>query len=436
MLPTSLDRTLQALRAIVDAGDEGARIFTQIYPDSAIAAATAADARAAAGTPLGPLDGRIVSIKDLFDVAGEATTAGSLVLRAAPPALHDAVVVQRLRAAGAVIIGKTNMTEFAFSGIGINPHYGTPGNARDARRIPGGSSSGAGVAVARGMCEIAVGSDTGGSIRIPAALNGVTGFKPTQARVPRTGALPLSFSLDTIGPLAHTVLDCAQTDAVLSGQPWAPLAQRTASGLRIGVPRGLLFTHSEAPVLQAFEAALVALGAAHAQVRDVALDPWLSAPFELQEAGTLVAAEAAHIHADVLAAGHGAQLDALVLSRIRRGETISASHYVGVQQARARLQDEIDAQLAGVDLLALPTVAMVAPTIESLADTDAFHRANLLVLRNTSVFNFYDLPALSLPLPCPAGQMPVGLMLVGRRGADRDLLAMATALQPCLVAAT
>lgn len=184
---TALQRTQQALQAIAEAGAEGMRIFTRVYADAALAAAQAADARAAAGICLGPLDGRIVSIKDLFDVAGEPTTAGSKVLREAAPAAQDAVIVQRLRAAGAIVIGKTNMTEFAFSGIGINPHYGTPGNAHDATRIPGGSSSGAGVAVARGMCEIAIGSDTGGSIRIPSALNGVTGFKPTQARVPRTG---------------------------------------------------------------------------------------------------------------------------------------------------------------------------------------------------------------------------------------------------------
>lgn len=434
MSPTSLDRTLQALRAIVDAGDEGERIFTQIYPDSAIAAATAADARAAAGTPLSPLDGRIVSIKDLFDVAGETTTAGSQLLRPAPAALHDAVVVQRLRAAGAVIIGKTNMTEFAFSGIGINPHYGTPGNAHDVRRIPGGSSSGAGVAVAHGMCEIAIGSDTGGSVRIPAALNGVTGFKPSQARISREGAFPLSFSLDTVGPLAQTVRDCAQTDAVLSGQPWAPLAQRTASGVRIGVPRGLLFTHSEATVLEAFEAALAALNAAQAHVRDVALDPWLSAPLSLQEKGTLIAAEAAHIHADFLAAGLDHAWDARVLSRMRRGATITAPHYVGVQQARLQLQRELDAKLADFDLLALPTVPMVAPTIESLADDDTFHRTNMLVLRNPSVFNFYDLPAVTLPLPRPAGALPVGIMLVGQRGSDRSLLALAAALEPCLTA--
>ncbi len=429
MPPTSLQRTENALAAIAAAGDEGRRIFTRVYTQAALAAARAADARAASGTPLGPLDGRVVSVKDLFDVAGESTTVGSAVLRGAPPAACDAVAVQRLRAAGAVVVGKTNMTEFAFSGIGLNPHYGTPGNAADAARIPGGSSSGAGVAVARGLCEIAIGSDTGGSVRIPAAFNGVTGFKPTQQRVPRDGAYPLSFTLDTVGPLARSVLDCAQADAVLSGQPWQALPARQLRGLRVGVPRGLLLTHTEPAVQAAFEQVLQALSRAGARVDDLALDEWLGAPFALQENGTLTAAEAAHIHARTLATQPGA-LDPLVLARIRRGETITAAHYVGVQQARQRLLAALDAQLAGLDVLVLPTVAFMAPRIDTLAgDAEAFNQANLLALRNTSVFNFYDLPALSLPITQSDAPLPVGLMVAGQRGGDRALLGVGQCLQ-------
>lgn len=432
MTTTSLARTRQALQAIAHAGVEGSRIFTKVYAETALAAAAAADARAAAGVTLGPLDGRIVSIKDLFDVAGEPTTAGSKVLRDAPAASHDAVIVQRLRAGGAVIIGKTNMTEFAFSGIGINPHYGTPGNAHDGARIPGGSSSGAGVAVARGMCEIAIGSDTGGSIRIPSALNGTTGFKPTQARITREGGFPLSFSLDTVGPLARDVLDCAKADAVLAGQAWKPLESRSITGLRIGVPRGLLFTHMEEAVQQAFDLLQPQLQAAQARVSDVHLDALLAAPFSLQEKGTLIAAEAAHIHSQLLTSGQGDELDPMVLSRIRRGEGIAASHYVAVQQARIQLQAQLDTALADVDLLMLPTVPLVAPLIASLDNEDAFHYANMLMLRNPSVFNFYDLPAISLPLPRTTGAMPVGLMLVGQRHADRAVLAMAAAFEAWL----
>ncbi len=425
---SSTRRTERALAAIAAAGDEGRRIFTRVYADTALQAARAADERAAHGTALGPLDGRIVSIKDLLDVAGEATTAGSAVLRDAPPAQRDAAVVQRLRAAGCVIVGKTNMTEFAFSGIGINPHWGTPGNAHDASRIPGGSSSGAGVGVARGMAEIAIGTDTGGSIRIPAALAGIAGFKPTQARVPRDGALALSYSLDTIGPLAASVEDCARADAVLAGEAWQPLPARQVAGLRIGVPRGWLLTDGDDAILAAFEQALTRLAGAGARLADLRLDAWLKAPALLQQDGSLAAAEAAHVHRDVLARA-AQQLDPRVLARIRPGQGVAAPHYVGVLQARAQLQRDFDAQLQDVELLALPTVPIVAPRIDQLLHDDAaFMRANALVLRNPSVFNFLDLPALSLPMG-QAGGLPFGLMLVGRRGRDRELLALAAALQ-------
>lgn len=432
-MTSSTTRLEQALAAIEAAGDEGRRIFTHVYSGQAREAAQAADARASRGISLSPIDGRIVSIKDLFDVAGETTTAGSALLRDAPPAAADAVVVQRLRSAGAVIVGKTNMTEFAFSGIGINPHYGTPGNAHDVTRIPGGSSSGAGVSVARGMAEIAIGSDTGGSVRIPSALNGLAGFKPSQSRVPRTGAFPLSFSLDTVGPLTRSVADCARADAVLSNQPWQPLPRRTVRGLRVGVPRGLLFGQTEDTVLAAFEAALASLSAAGARIADESLDDWLGAPFRLQERGTLVAAEAAYIHRATIDT-RSTEYDPVVLGRIRRGMTLDAAAYVGIQQARAQLQPELDARLADLDVLVLPTVPFVAPRIEALADEAAFNQANGLVLRNPSVFNFYDLPAISLPLPRAAGELPVGLMVVGRRGEDHALLGVAAALEALLAA--
>ncbi|RUZ67225.1 amidase family protein, partial [Mesorhizobium sp. M7A.F.Ca.US.007.01.1.1] len=208
-------------RLAARAGEE--RVFTKLYAEAARAAADASDARSQAGVTLGPLDGTIVSIKDLFDVAGEPTTAGSLMLKTAAPPLRDAAIVSRLRQAGAVITGKTNMTEFAFTAIGDNQHFGTPGNAVDASRIPGGSSSGAGVSVGEGTSEISIGSDTGGSIRIPASLNGVVGFKPTARRVPLAGAFPLSATLDSIGPLARTVAQCAAADAVMAGEVPAAL---------------------------------------------------------------------------------------------------------------------------------------------------------------------------------------------------------------------
>src|SRR3989440_498822 len=210
--------------------------------ETARAAADAADARAKSGISLGALDGAIVTIKDLFDVAGEPTRAGSRILADAPPAKADAPIVRRLRAAGAVIVAKTNMTEFAFPGVGMNPHYGTRGNPADRARVPGGSSSGAAVAAADHMCDVAIGTDTGGSTRIPAALCGIVGFKPSQWRVPTEGAFPLSYMLDSVGPIARTVADCARGDAVLAGEDFAPLQPPPAAGLRLGVPRGLLST--------------------------------------------------------------------------------------------------------------------------------------------------------------------------------------------------
>ena len=430
MTTSSTQRLEAALSAIAQAGDEGRRIFTRIYADTARAAARAADERAASGLSLGPLDGRIVAVKDLFDVAGEPTTAGSALLRDAAPATQDAPVVRRLRAGGAVIIGKTNMTEFAFSGVGLNPHYGTPGNAHDVLRIPGGSSSGAGVSVARGMAEIAIGSDTGGSIRIPSALNGLVGFKPSLARVPREGAYPLSFTLDCLGPLVKSVADAVAADSVLAGIDHVPVETRSVRGLRLGVPRGLLFTQVETEVSAAFEQAVAALSQAGARVTDESLDTLLGAPFQLQEKGTLIAAEAAHIHREAVVQRPEAY-DPIVLGRIRRGQTLDAATYVGIQQARNALLGQLDRALVDFDALVLPTVAFVAPLIADVQDEADFMRVNALVLRNTSVFNFYDLPALSLPLP-RAGRLPVGLMVVGRRNADRDLLAIGAAIEALL----
>lgn len=427
---TSTQRLEAALAAITAAGDEGRHVFTRLHANKARAAARAADRRAAGGQPLGPLDGRIVSIKDLFDVAGEATTAGSALLREAAPAEHDAVVVSRLRAAGAIIIGKTNMTEFAFSGVGINPHYGTPGNALDVTRIPGGSSSGAAVSVARGMAEIAIGSDTGGSVRIPSALNGLVGFKPTQARVPREGAFPLSFTLDAIGPLCRSVRDAAATDSVLAGIADEALPQRDVRGLRLGVPRGLLFREADDEVLAAVESALTQLAGAGAQLSDEALDDLLGEPFHQQKRGTLVAAEAAWIHRDWIDSRPD-DYDPIVLGRIRRGQAMDAATYVGIQQARAALLPALDARMAAFDALVLPTVPVLAPPIEAVRSEEAFLRINALLLRNPSVFNFFDLPALSLPLP-RGGGLAVGLMLVGRRGQDRELLALGAAVERLL----
>ncbi len=220
------------------------------------------------GKPLGPLDGAIVSIKDLYDVAGEVTRAGSRVLAdEGLVAAADAPVVKRLRAAGAVIVAKTNMSEFAFSGVGANPHFGTPGNPFDRARVPGGSTSGGAVAVADGMCEIAIGTDTGGSTRIPAALCGLVGWKPSKQRVPTDGAFPLSFTLDSIGPMAKSVADCALADAVMAGEAVPRIEPVPLAGLRLGIWQGMPFDGIDATVTAAWTAALAQAEPSRRQVQ-------------------------------------------------------------------------------------------------------------------------------------------------------------------------
>lgn len=406
-------------------GDE--RVFLKVYGEAARCAADAADARKRAGLSLGPLDGAIVSIKDLFDVAGETTTAGSVLLRDAPPAQNDALVVKRLRQAGAVIIGKTNMVEFAFSGLGLNPHYGTPGNAADPARIPGGSSSGAGVSVAEGTSDISIGSDTGGSVRIPAALNGVVGFKPTAARIPLDGVFPLSPSLDSVGPLAKSVRDCAFADAVMAGEePWDAVPH-SVSGLRIGIPRGRLFTETERLVEQAFEAGLQRLSKAGAHIVDHGIDDLLEAMAETTAQGSIASIEAAEIHADWIET-RAKEIDPRVQWWIARSGKVAAPVYIRMLRRRRSLAAAMDERLAPLDVLALPTTAITAPLTAPLeADDKLYNHTDWLILRNTMFVNQFDLTGISLPLP--GYERPVGFMLVARRGQDRRLLQMAEAME-------
>lgn len=429
--PSSSERLDVALSRIDDPKGEGARACLTIYREQAKAAAQAADARQRSGISLGPLDGAIVTLKDLFDVAGEVTRAGSKVLAdEGKPAERDAPIVQRLRAAGAVIVAKTNMSEFAFTGIGINPHYGTPGNAADVARVPGGSSSGAGAAVGQGMCEIAIGTDTGGSIRIPAALNGITGFKCSRQRVPTAGAFPLSGSLDSIGPLARNVADCANADAVMAGEaPWtlelAPLA-----GLRIGVAQGAPVENLDDTVGKRFPAALDRLEKAGARLSHEAL-PLIDDMMKLLSRTSILVAEAHQIHRDRLDR-RGADIDPIIVRRTQSGRDISSADYIETVQARAAMIRAMDARLADIDVLAMPTVPIVAPRIDEVAaDPKVFLGRNAMLLRNTTIVNFFDCCAISLPLPREGG-LPTGLMLVARNGHDRRLLRIAAAVEKLL----
>jgi aspartyl-tRNA(Asn)/glutamyl-tRNA(Gln) amidotransferase subunit A len=430
------DRVEQALARIADPNGEGVRACLTVYAAPARAAADAADGRGARGVTLGPLDGVIVSIKDLFDVAGEVTRAGSKILAEdGVPATADAPVVQRLRTAGAVIVAKTNMTEFAFSGIGANPHFGTPGNPRDRARVPGGSSSGAGVAAADGMCDIAIGTDTGGSVRIPAALCGLVGFKPSRQRIPTAGAFPLSHTLDSIGPIASTVEACARADwvmagAAMAGERFAPLVPVALAGLSFGVADGLPLDRLDHTVAAAFVSAVARLDRAGVRVSHEAL-PLFDEMLTVNTKGGIGPSEACAALRDPMRR-RAADIDPNVRVRIERGCAVSQQDYAWMLQERSRLVAAMDARLSALDALIMPTTAIVAPTIAEVADEKIFAARNAAVLRNTSIVNFFDLCAITLPLPGVSGAMSVGLMLAARNGQDRRLFEIAAAVESSL----
>ena len=421
------ERLSQAFARIDDANGEGARACLTLYREQAVAAADAADARARSGISLGRLDGAILSIKDLFDVAGEVTRAGSsLLAEEGEPAAQDAPVVRRLRAAGAVILAKTNMSEFAFSGLGLNPHYGTPGNPADRARVPGGSSAGAAVAVADGMCEIAIGSDTGGSTRIPAALCGITGFKPSRQRVPAEGAFPLSYTLDSIGPMATNVADCFDADAAMAGEAALPLEAAPLAGLRLGVAQGLPLESLDDTVGRRFPEALDRLERAGARLTYEKM-PLLDEMMKALSRTSILMAEAYSIHKDRLAR-RGDAIDQIVRARLDRGAGIAAADFIDAVRDRAALIRAMDARLADLDALVLPTTPIVAPRLDEVATPKDFMAKNAMVLRNTTIANYFDLTAISLPLPRDGG-LPTGLMLFARNGHDQRLFRIAAAVE-------
>ena len=417
------------IEASLHAAAQSKSIFTKLYPEAATAAAIYADdMRASGAAPLSAIAGMPVSIKDLLDVAGEPTQAGSVVLKDAPPATADAVVVSRLRRAGAAIIGKTNMTEFAFSGVGLNPHYGTAANPADSTvpRIPGGSSSGAAVSVAAGICVAAIGSDTGGSIRIPAALCGLTGFKPTARRVPATGALPLSTTLDTICAMAHSVGDCIAMDRIIADDvlniPTLPL-----KGLRLAVPQTLMLDDMDKHVAATFARTLSRLSAAGA----VIIETTMAILPDYRPLGMFSAAEAYAWHRQLLASSEQGY-DRRVSKRIKLGATLSAADYIDLHAARKRWIAAMEAEFAPFDAVIMPTVPIVAPLIAELeASDDAFFNANALLLRNTASINILDGCAISIPCH-ESGSLPVGLSIAGTANSDSRILAVALAVESLL----
>jgi aspartyl-tRNA(Asn)/glutamyl-tRNA(Gln) amidotransferase subunit A len=421
-----------ALTRIAISSGEGARVFLRTHRESALAEARASDILRAHGIVASPLAGIPVSVKDLFDVAGDITRAGSKVLANAKSATVDAAAVRRLRHAGAIIIGRTNMTEFAFSGLGLNPHYGTPRNAwdRGTGRIPGGSSSGAAVSVTDGMAAMGLGTDTGGSVRIPAALNGLTGFKPTARRIATSGAFPLSGTLDSIGPIAHTVACCALVDAILAGETADVPRAMPLAGLRLGVVQDYVLGDLEDAVAKAFGDALQRLSRAGAAISEVRFESLNRLP-QINAKGGLVVAEAYAVHREVIARRE-AEYDWRVAMRILRGREIGAADYIELLRERAVLIGESARIAAPYDALLMPTVSMIAPEIAPLEKDDQLYgRTNAAILRNPSVVNFLDGCALSIPCHRPT-EAPVGLMVVGQGGEDRRLLSVGLAIEAAL----
>jgi aspartyl-tRNA(Asn)/glutamyl-tRNA(Gln) amidotransferase subunit A len=403
-------------------------VFTQLYGVAAMQQAQACDTARQKRQSLGALHGRLLTLKDNLDVAGETTLSGGVVCQGEPPAAQDAVVVSRLRAAGAVLLGKTNMSEFAFSGVGINPHHGTPANPCDAlkHRVPGGSSCGAAVSVALGLADVGIGTDTGGSIRIPAALCGLVGFKSTQSRIPLQGVMELSRTLDTVGSIGRTVADVLRVDAVMSAQA-LPTIPTNLKGMRFAVPQSLLLDDMDESVARAFDHALQRIRDAGAEVVDIA---WRSLEdiAILSQPGGFSPVEGFAAHHGRLA--HGAdRIDPRVVARMQLGKGVSAQDYLGMLDRRQAWIAESEKALQGFDAVLSPTVPLVAPeTAPLLKDDEAFFRVNRLLLRNPSTINYLN--GCSFSLPCqPRGELPVGLMISAPQGHDAALARVALAVE-------
>jgi len=429
---TSRQLVEDCLARIADPAGEGARTFIKLDAEGARATADAMDTLRRAGRSPSPLAGIPFSVKDLADIAGQPTPAGSMVLADAPPAAENAPVVQRIVTAGFVVMGRTNMTEFAFSGLGINPHYDTPRAAWDRAtgRIPGGSSSGAGVSIADAMAYGALGTDTGGSCRIPAAMNGIVGYKPTARRVPITGVVPLSTSLDSIGPLANTVACCAAIDAIFAGEPLPDLHAMPLAGLRLAAPQNFFLDGMDDAVADAYEAALGKLSAAGANIARIRL-PVVDEIARANANGTFAAAEAWAWHRDLIAA-QAAGYDPQVLRRIMPGRDMGAADYVALLAARTDICTRATIATQDYDAVVMPTCPLLPPPIAALvADAQEYARVNMLQLRNCAVGNFLDRCAISLPCTKP-GEPPVGLMLMGETMGDARLFRVAAAVEAAL----
>ena len=426
---TSVALTTAALARIEDKRGEGPRAFIRVFRDSALAAAEASDALRKAGIVPSPLAGIPVSVKDLCDVAGYTTLAGSIVMRNQPPAKKDAPVVSRLREAGAVVVGTTNMTEFAMGGLGLNPHYGNVKNAFDRKtgRVPGGSSSGAAVSVTDGMAAMGLGTDTAGSVRIPAAFNGLAGFKPTVGRIPTEGVFPLSTTLDSVGPLARTVECCALVDAVFADEPVVAPEPMPLEGLRFAVPTTVMMENLEPAVATAFEAALKKLAKAGVRIEQIAI-PEIAELAALARTRFPSMVEGYSIHRERLA-NAAADMDPRIVGRMQAGAKIPGYEYYEGMRFLDDVRKRAGRVTSRYDALVFPTVAVTAPAISRFTDTEEGRNDFFVILiRNASVANLLERCALSVPCH-EAGTAPVGLTLMGERMADKRILAIGRSVE-------
>jgi aspartyl-tRNA(Asn)/glutamyl-tRNA(Gln) amidotransferase subunit A len=412
----------EALAAVARQRAEGIPAFIHVSADAVITDARTSDLRRKEGRALSRFDGIPFAVKDLFDVAGQVTTAGSAILKNDKPAAGDSDAVALLRGKGFVVLGRTNMTEFAYSGVGLNPHYGTPTSVYDRKtgRIPGGSSSGSGVAVADGVCAMALGTDTGGSCRIPAAFNGIAGFKPTSSRISRHGVFPLSAHLDSVGPLGRSAACCAIADDILAGGEGRKSAWKVARPLKLAVLRTHMMDDLAPEVELAFLRTLKLLGKS-GEVSILEF-PALAELQSLQNNGGILAYEAWHLHKQWLATRES-EYDPRVARRINVGGNIDAATFARLLDRRSGLIEEFRQFASGFDAIICPTVTIPPPAIADLASDEDYRRLNVLALRNTYVFNFLDSCAGSIPMQ-EEGETPMGLMLAQGANRDRELLAV------------
>ncbi len=432
---TSVVLTKQCLANIANEGGEGQRAFVKVYTEAALETARLSDRARKNGTIRSVLEGIPISIKDLFDEAGQVTRAGSIFFDDHEQAERDAPAIARLRAAGAVVIGRTNMTEFAYGAHGTNCHYGTPLNPFDraSKRIAGGSTSGGAVSVTDGMAAATIGSDTGGSVRIPAALCGLVGYKPTQARVPLQGAFPLSHTRDSIGPLGTTASCCVLLDAAMAGEPIRLPESARLRGINFGVPTTIMLDQLSKEVARDFERALTTLSAAGAMIKEFAFTE-LQDELDASRAANFSGYEAYQLHRERLA-DHLEKFDPKVAVRLLLGAKIKEADYRALVDFRLRLMVSANQTTARFDALLMPTVPIVAPTLAELAVSDEdFFRINTLLLRNTAPFNVLDRPAWTLPCHTQ-GEAPVGLMVVGETHGDHKLQRIGQAVEAVMLTA-